>query len=177
MGIELLNESGFTCNEDSLRSVIAFGIQEMGLHPDCDVEISLAEKAADKRASTPSNAAELLVPDKKQVMNQITHNQESLNKLITNYFARKKQDIFNITDALNNSLKLKLENIKFQLEYKDNLLKALSPLDILKRGYNIMSQNKRLIRSEKDILKGQKVSIQFYESSILASLENIEKKG
>jgi len=44
MGIELLNESGFTCNEDSLRSVTSFAIKEMGLHPDCDVEISLVDE-------------------------------------------------------------------------------------------------------------------------------------
>ena len=46
MGIELLNESGFTCNEDSLRSVTTFAIKEMGLHPDCDVEISLVDEDA-----------------------------------------------------------------------------------------------------------------------------------
>jgi len=46
MGIELLNESGFTCNEDSLRSVTSFAIKEMGLHPDCDVEISLVDEDA-----------------------------------------------------------------------------------------------------------------------------------
>src|ERR1019366_6916210 len=41
-------------------------------------DISLAEKAADLRASTPSNAAELLVPDKNQVLISIDLIQKQL---------------------------------------------------------------------------------------------------
>src|SRR5207302_376420 len=36
-----------------------------------EVDVCLAELAADQRASTPSNAAELLVPDRKQALAEL----------------------------------------------------------------------------------------------------------
>ncbi|HEU4606940.1 MAG TPA: exodeoxyribonuclease VII large subunit, partial [Chitinophagaceae bacterium] len=47
-----------------------------------EVDISLAEMAADKRASTPSNAAEMLVPDKKSELIRLENYAENLAHII-----------------------------------------------------------------------------------------------
>src|SRR5690606_18856920 len=46
-----------------------------------EVDVSLAELAADRRASTPSNAAELLVPDRKEQITLLRHARRRLEAL------------------------------------------------------------------------------------------------
>lgn len=45
MAIEILNESGAECDLDALLSLAQHVILEMGLHPECDLEISLVDEA------------------------------------------------------------------------------------------------------------------------------------
>src|SRR5690606_19070030 len=48
-----------------------------------EVDISLAELASDKRASTPSNAAQLLVPDKAQMLRELPQIKKQLAAILT----------------------------------------------------------------------------------------------
>src|SRR5690606_29272842 len=48
-----------------------------------EIDVSLAELAADRRASTPSNAAELLVPDRKAVLASLAEHRERLGKEVS----------------------------------------------------------------------------------------------
>ena len=43
-----------------------------------EVDVSLSELAADQRASTPSNAAEILVPDRREVLARLRMEREGL---------------------------------------------------------------------------------------------------
>lgn len=45
MAIEILNQSDVECPTDDLISLLAFGISEMGLNPDCDLEVLLVDEA------------------------------------------------------------------------------------------------------------------------------------
>lgn len=47
-----------------------------------EVDISLAELAADQRASTPSNAAELLTPDRQEVLRQLAADKQDLRSAL-----------------------------------------------------------------------------------------------
>ena len=58
-----------------------------------EIDLSLAEKAADKRASTPSNAAEILVPDKKDSINNLAQNYDQIQYLLKNIFIQYKKEI------------------------------------------------------------------------------------
>lgn len=109
-----------------------------------EIDISLAELAADVRASTPSNAAELIVPDKKVVLDYIAHTKIRLEDLITD---RLKQET-NVIDSLAaDFLKLVEAKIKQEANYLNNakfLLDALSPKEILKRGYAIVRHGNKI---------------------------------
>src|SRR5581483_9878111 len=58
-----------------------------------ETDISLAELAADKRASTPSNAAELLVPDHKHSWREITGLASHLNQLAMHRISLAKHNL------------------------------------------------------------------------------------
>jgi len=44
MTIEILNRSGIECNDEDLASLLTFGISELGLNPDCDLEVLLVDE-------------------------------------------------------------------------------------------------------------------------------------
>lgn len=98
-------------------------------------DTSLAELVADKRASTPSNAAELLVPDAlhertalQDVRGHILH---QLDQII-NVERRYLQDN---TKELDRSLRLIMGRALQDVANAKNLLRALDPLAPLKQGY------------------------------------------
>lgn len=116
-----------------------------------EVDLSLAELAADKRASTPSNAAELLVPDRQYVLAGL---REALDQTVTDRF---------------NRLKLTLNSYR-------QLLEALNPEAILRRGYAIVRSNQKAIRGTKTLATGGLVDVQLADGGFSAKVEKITGK-
>lgn len=140
-------------------------------------DVSLAELAADQRASTPSNAAELLVPDIINEKQLLTNNKKSLETVF-------KQFIKDENDFLDNSkrnLEQLLKDIRLdayqELERSKILLNALDPLLPLKKGYVIVRDRsgtriksaKQLVKANSDILK-----LQFTDEEKQINVKNIE---
>lgn len=44
MGIEISNRSGVICPEDELISLLHFGISDLKLHPDCELDLLLVDE-------------------------------------------------------------------------------------------------------------------------------------
>ena len=124
-----------------------------------EIDISLAELAADMRASTPSNAAELLVPDKKSVLQSLGRLPDEMGRLVelkikqqTAFISEKEERLPLLVDA-------KFKHFSQSLAEYERLLSALSPKNILKRGYSIVRQNGKVSMGE-DILKGSIVAVE-----------------
>lgn len=98
-------------------------------------DTSLAELVADMSASTPSNAAELLVPDvahERAVVRSIRdHVAHQLNQII----AAERMYIRNKTNELDRSLWTVMDRALQDIQNTKNLLKALDPLAPLRQGY------------------------------------------
>ena len=45
MGIEIANNSGMKCDEDSIVDVAGFALERLGIHPDSDLSITLVDEA------------------------------------------------------------------------------------------------------------------------------------
>lgn len=80
-----------------------------------EVDESLADLAADVRASTPSNAAELLTRD------------------------RKTEKIKEKIDRIQQKIEMEIRTLSNELAQKQRLLEALNPEKILKQGYAILA--------------------------------------
>lgn len=78
-----------------------------------EVDESLADLAADVRASTPSNAAEILTPDRRAIILR--------------------------TKDLAGQILLRIENVRNHIQHQKKLLDSLSPEQTLKRGYAIVA--------------------------------------
>lgn len=131
-----------------------------------EVDVSLAELAADQRASTPSNAAQMLVPDRREVAAGLSHSRAQLAHALTSPLLQLRQNIINMSTDLAQNLKRIERNAQHDLRVKQQLLTAFSPQQTLKRGYAIVRQNNHVIRNARSFNPTQPVEIQFADDTI-----------
>lgn len=143
-----------------------------------EVDISLAELASDQRASTPSNAAELLVPDRDHIKQQIkqikNHLKDLLNSKVESVgteLSRQKLDISQYLKNVLNSAQINLNN-------QASLLKAFNPDSVLARGFSIVRNDKgNIVRKSNQLKVSDIVNIQFSKGRVSAKVNNMQQEN
>ncbi len=159
---------------------------------------SLADFAADVRASTPSNTAEIVVPDKRDFVASldfsIEHIFNTLGHKITKQRRIVEQYFFTIYSALEMPLQKcrgLMENFKHsQLILQtvlskrrefvlstERLFKNIDPKIVLQRGYSIVRNLKGVIvRGAKQVDVGDELVIEFGQGSVLTEVLDTKSK-
>lgn len=135
-------------------------------------DTSLAELAADSRASTPSNAAELLFIDKKDVMNFLSTSSDQLYSYSRQVLKTSRSELAAGSEQLHKQTKIILNNYADELKFKTDLLEALSPVSVLRRGYAIIRSNNQLVRSVKKLDSGTDISIELHDGLVNAKVKD-----
>lgn len=135
-----------------------------------ETDLSLAELAADKRASTPSNAAELLVPDRKHVTAGLKDDAARLDDLIGRRLEDGRRSLKLNAISLGDRLDVGLRHAAAGLESRRLLLQALNPEAILNRGYAIVREQGHTLRSTKRLASGDIVDVQLAEGRFRAGV-------
>ena len=158
-----------------------------------ETDFSISDFVADLRAPTPSAAAELAVPDIYEVTKKIRLYEDRLrNSLIKKVeFMKMRYEkcmsssvIKEPTRKINeNYIKLdgyikqleniiKIKNEKERTKYVELVAKldAFSPLKTLTRGYSITEKNGNIIKTSKELNKGDIVSIKFIDGNKEATI-------
>jgi len=138
-----------------------------------EVDLSLAELAADQRASTPSNAAQFLTLDKREEWQRLQSVGLQLGQSLSALVADQKASLKQTGSELAHAMKSYLRQNAYQLSSKQDLLLALSPETILGRGYAIVRKNDKTVKSLKQLKKGDKVSIQLTDGKASAAINSI----
>jgi exodeoxyribonuclease VII large subunit len=136
-----------------------------------EVDVSLAELAADQRASTPSNAAQLLVPDKRHVLENIRALRNQLGRGLSGGVERSGVRLKEQVRQMNERMELLFRYESQAVISRKHLLKALNPEAALKRGYAIVRQGDMVVRSAAALKSGQKVGIQFADGAVDAEVK------
>lgn len=140
-----------------------------------EVDISLAELAADQRASTPSNAAELLVPDKRHELENIQGVKAILADLLNAQVSAKKLLLVDRSRILHETVFRLLEDAKQQLKHTQTLLEVLSPKAALRRGYAVIrTQQGTVLRSSRGVTAGQTLDIVLSDAIIETTVKKVK---
>ena len=124
-----------------------------------ETDTSLAELAADLRASTPSNAAELLVPERMQILRELSDMRIEMSRLLSKPVLAGKKDLQLQKDTLNLSLQQLLIFKKEELSHAAKIFELLDPRNILKRGYAVVRHGKIVVRKSTQVKPGQTLDI------------------
>ena len=141
-----------------------------------EIDTSLAELAADLRASTPSNAAELLVPDRRHLQTELASSLMQLDKAAAAQLVSAKQDITTYGTAMVDAVVSRIEREALQLTSVRTLLQAFNPAAILERGYAIVRQQGEVVRSAGQLSRGVIVETQLATGSFKAYVEDVTEK-
>lgn len=154
-----------------------------------EVDFTICDFIADLRAPTPSAAAELVVQNvadlnkqiqkiKSHLCQNIQREMEYLKEKISHLHHRfisplkKIQDFQQYLDEINITLKREINRQndlrKRKVMSLSALLDSLSPLKILTRGYCIVSKDKNVIKTAKDLKENEELHIRFLETFVLA---------
>lgn len=141
-----------------------------------EIDVSLAERAADRRASTPSNAAELLVPDREaMIVQNKTRLKGCLQTLNYTLQALSKDIELQISQGLNSALDVIVQE-RHRLQQDILRLRGNDPRIILRKGYaRIQDENKRTINSVEMVAPKDRIALRLSDGTIEAVVERVIK--
>ncbi len=160
-----------------------------------ETDFTIADFVADRRAATPSEAAELIVPDKRQIEKNLDtlelRLRQNLNKLIEQHrlwlnsmeknvlFGKPTERINQYRQLVDEYKRSMIAEIvhRVQLHRKalqaiSGKLDALSPGAILERGYSICIKDERVVRSVRDISAGDELRILFQDGEAISEVKD-----
>jgi exodeoxyribonuclease VII large subunit len=141
-----------------------------------EVDVSLAELAADRRASTPSNAAELLVPDRTSVMNDLGRHRQRLAQLAERSIYDHRRELKVLQATLQASAQQLVLSARSQLTLRSQVLQAFNPQTVLDRGYALVRQGKTVIHSGRQLKVGDMLQIDLRDAELTSEVKGITMK-
>lgn len=153
---------------------------------------TLADYVADVRASTPSNAAERLVPDRRDLEREIEGSVRAIERALEKEIASLGHRLFDLEhqlqeqvrsaraefDAVMSDLELQLSNFEGRLkvllgavERDERLLSSYDPRAVLKRGYAIVRDAQGgLVRDAARVDRGTRLAVQLSHGTLEAEV-------
>jgi exodeoxyribonuclease VII large subunit len=138
-----------------------------------EIDIILAELAADLRASTPSNAAQLLVPDRTEIIAELAATRSKLTDSLVQSFEFNIRDLQESRRYLTSKVFLYLDNLLGQLKSSQKLFSIFDPSSALRRGYAIVRSRGKHINSIANITLGEHLHIQLADGTVVVRSEEI----
>ena len=131
----------------------------------------LSDLVADARASTPTAAARLVVPDLAELTARLERSRTALARGTRGALDRERRRLDLTRDRLRRAPLLLLERRRAALEQSAGRLRALSPRATLERGYAIVRTAGEIVRSTSQIGSGNLVDVELGTGGFGARVE------
>lgn len=135
-------------------------------------DISLCDLVADVRAATPSNAAELAVPDQREVRGVVDGLAQRLAGGLTRRTRLLTERLARTADRLESGMEGVVRLHRHRLERIGAQLDALSPLRVLERGFAVpMSLDGRVLRRRDEFTPGLRYRLSVRDGDVPSRVE------
>lgn len=137
-----------------------------------EVDVTLADLAADVRAATPSNAAQLLVPDREEVIRSVNRQVASLIGRMMQAIEVGRRDVRLLLQRAMSTFERHHQSALVALEARRHVLKQLNPETVLARGYALVRGNVAVGESIEIIQMERTI-----EATVTATKQRPQKEG
>ena len=163
-----------------------------------ETDFTIADFVADVRAATPSNAAELAVPEISHMLSVTEGLKKSLTDAMSNYLASKRHEldmlknhyvfrtprllldqqsqyVDQLSQKLSAAMQSDLHGKREQMRKIASSLNALSPLNVLSRGYAMVLVEGRTvpIRSVREMALSDRLRVIFRDGQAVCTIDEI----
>jgi exodeoxyribonuclease VII large subunit len=134
-------------------------------------DMPLCDLAADARASTPTAAARLVVPDAVELLARLERTRAALARGTRTVLDRRRQRLSTTHERLRRAPSLAVERKRARLEHAAGRLRALSPRATLQRGYAIVRAHDAIVRSPEAVATGETIDVEVADGRFGARVE------
>lgn len=131
-----------------------------------EVDESFSELVSDKRASTPSNAAELLVPSRVDELSYVVAQKKHLSQLALGAVATARQSFALMQLSLQSAVKANVSYELHSILQTKQLLKSYNPHNVLARGYAIIESSGKPVQTAIAAKAHNKLDIRFKDGVV-----------
>ena len=162
-----------------------------------EVDVTLADLAADVRAPTPSAAAELVVPDRNVLILRLEELRVRMDTVLLGRIAWAKDEITGLRDRLRpqrffrrlderktvtadlaerleRGLHTRVERDRLHLGELRAALEGRSPRAVLARGYCVAEKDGRVVRGAGNIEPKDRMKLRFFDGSSDVTVERVD---
>ena len=164
-----------------------------------ETDFTICDFVSDMRAPTPSAAAEIAVPDIRDLLIRIDDLRERLSASLVRFIERKRErldsvsgsDIFfspesifkskreSLSEKYNSAqqiIKNTVSDLRNALALLSEKADAMSPLSVLKRGYSVCENGSGGIACAKHLQSGDDLKIILSDGTLTATVKKVEEK-
>lgn len=158
-----------------------------------ETDFTICDFVSDLRAPTPSAGAELAVPDRNEILQNLDAQRQYLSSLMDKKLIENNNVVSEMTTKLlslspddkiaklyndldfisqkyeNNSNRI-FQNTANKIELLATKLESLNPVSILKRGYSVVTNNDKTVTSVKDVKNGDTLAINVTDGKIISKV-------
>jgi exodeoxyribonuclease VII large subunit len=164
-----------------------------------EIDVTIADLVADRRALTPSEAGELVVPQRADVLSDLAHLGVRMQSAVAEVVRRRRQALDamagrralnrpfdlvrdrqqrldELSQRLDRGIRRRFERAGHELRALSAHLDALSPLKVLGRGYSLTRHEATgdLIRRAGDVQVGERIGTVLGEGRLTSVVERVE---
>ena len=162
-------------------------VSAVGHEPD----VTISDFVADRRAATPSNAAEIVAPDQQELRQRLDAAQlrmlQALQKQLQvdrrqvqllsqarvlqdpmNYVLERRTRLVQLQKQLASAMQQRLAADRERFAKRAAALDAMSPLKVLGRGYALVKNGQKLVKSTNDAKPGDRLTLQLSDGTLPA---------
>ena len=156
-----------TFNDEPLARAIAASRIPTLVGVGHEIDHTLADMVSDVRAATPTHAAEMLIPDRQEIIRAVRTQVDSVGNIIVRAVEQRRERVHEMLgDALERTENY-IHQEQQQLRSYRAVLSELNPQKVLQRGY-------ALIRGSAKV--GEKLQIELVKTVITAEVQDVRKK-
>lgn len=158
-----------------------------------ETDFTICDFVSDLRAPTPSAGAELAVPDRNEILQNLDAQRQYLSSLMDKKLIENNNIVSEMTTKLlslspddkiaklyndldflsqkyeNNSNRI-FQNTANKIELLATKLESLNPISTLKRGYSVVTNNDKTVTSVKDVKNGDTLAINVTDGKIISKV-------